>query len=77
MSSGGWEHAERLRKLHNRPGWLAIAGAAVRLLAYALPWIVIRASKKGAYTDTATVSETGPGDPNPSNNTSSVTTTVS
>ncbi|HEX9410168.1 MAG TPA: hypothetical protein VF986_00505 [Actinomycetota bacterium] len=44
MSSAGQEQAERLRKLHNRPGWLAIAGAAVRLLAYAMPWIVIRAS---------------------------------
>jgi len=44
MSSGGREQAEWLRKLHNRPGWLAIAGAAVRLLAYALPWIVITAS---------------------------------
>ncbi len=39
--------------------------------------IVVKPTQKGKFTDTATVSETSPGDPNSSNNTSSVTTTVS
>ena len=39
--------------------------------------IVVKPTKKGTFTNTASVSETGPGDPNLSNNTSSATTTVS
>jgi uncharacterized repeat protein (TIGR01451 family) len=38
--------------------------------------LIVRASKKGTYTDTATVSEIAPGDPIPANNTSRVTTAV-
>ncbi|TMM05343.1 MAG: DUF11 domain-containing protein [Actinobacteria bacterium] len=38
--------------------------------------IVAKPTKKGTFTNTASVSETGPGDPNLSNNTSSVTTNV-
>jgi len=38
--------------------------------------IVAKATKKGTLTNTASVSETGPGDPNLGNNTSSVTTKV-
>ena len=38
--------------------------------------IVAKPTKKGTFTNTAAVSETGPGDPNLSNNTSSVTTNV-
>jgi uncharacterized repeat protein (TIGR01451 family) len=38
--------------------------------------LVIKPTTKGNFTDTATVSETGPGDPNSANNSSSVTTSV-
>ncbi len=39
--------------------------------------IVVKPTKKGTLTNTASVSETGPGDPNLGNNASSVTTNVS
>ena len=42
MSSSERENREQLRRLSNRPGWIAIFGAAVRLVAYAMPWLVIR-----------------------------------
>ena len=43
----------------------------------AIVTIVVKPTQKGNFTDTATVSATSPNDPNPSNNTSSVTTRVS
>jgi hypothetical protein len=39
--------------------------------------IVVVAPRKGRYTDRASVSERGPGDPSSANNTSRVTTVVS
>jgi len=39
--------------------------------------IVVKPTQKGNFTDTATVSATSPNDPDPNNNTSSVTTKVS
>jgi hypothetical protein len=35
------QDAERFRWLHNSAGWLATSGGLTRLLAYALPWMVV------------------------------------
>jgi len=43
----------------------------------AIVTIVVKPTQKGDFTDTASVSATSPNDPNPNNNTSSVTTKVS
>ena len=40
------EEAERMRKLHSRTGWIALAGGATRLAAYAMPWIVVMAAAR-------------------------------
>jgi hypothetical protein len=40
------EEAERMRRLHSRTGWIALAGGVTRLVAYAMPWIVVVAATR-------------------------------
>jgi hypothetical protein len=47
------------RESHTRAGILAIAGGLIRLLAYALPWVVVARSSGGAHVDISGYRELG------------------
>jgi len=45
------EQARRRRKDHDRAGWLGVTGGAIRLLAYAMPWMVATSATTGRTAD--------------------------